>query len=189
MALLCCGRKQEGCDTLLLRAPAATNHQWNTIVSATLSTAVVVWLCMKSELGLWLGPLRRADFTSENDMPSGALPPALDLNRHELLWRTDAMKRLREDWRQPWEQPTPGTGRPLTCGPQWVPKSERGAGPGANGCSVLVSHLTWEKKNISSAHCLFWKRPCMCVPLMCTHKQIWGVTWKADWTNHRETHL
>lgn len=32
---------------------------------------------------------RRADFIFEREMPSGTLPPALDLNRHELLGRTE----------------------------------------------------------------------------------------------------
>lgn len=54
MTLLCCGRKWERCTTLLLWVPAATSRQWNAIVSATLLTAVVVWPCTKSELGLWL---------------------------------------------------------------------------------------------------------------------------------------
>lgn len=36
----------------------------------------------------------------------------------------------------------------LTRGPQWVLKFDRGAGPGADGWSVLVTHLTGGK-NIS----------------------------------------
>lgn len=34
----------------------------------------------------------------------------------------------------------------LTRGPQWVLKYNRGAGPGADGWIVLVTHLTGEKK-------------------------------------------
>lgn len=77
---------------------AEGNGNVATLCSGGLQPAVFLPLSRRRYSGR--SPRRRADSIVEREMPSGAPPPTLDLNRHELLGTTEGSRRRREERRR-----------------------------------------------------------------------------------------